>query len=240
MGRLNVLLYGPKKIGKSTMAADAPKALFVATEPGLEFLDVFKVDIETWEDFSQVVQLLREGKHDFSTLVLDTLDNLYEMCSDYVCRRATQRAIQQGHRIRIEHPTDIEGWGKGYGMVNKEFKRALAKVGQLPGISLFMISHSKDKRIKVKGREIQKAVPTLPDTARDIALGMVDVILFADFDVDPENHGETRVLRTQPSTWWEAGCRGPKDMPTLPPTIDLSWEALEEAYQATMKKRKKS
>ena len=44
---LTVLLYGPSKIGKSTWCAQADGALFLATEPGLNALNVFQVAIRT-------------------------------------------------------------------------------------------------------------------------------------------------------------------------------------------------
>ena len=47
---LTVLVYGQTKIGKSTLCSNAEGALFLATEPGLNALDVYQVPIQTWED----------------------------------------------------------------------------------------------------------------------------------------------------------------------------------------------
>ena len=40
---LTVLVYGQTKIGKSTFCAQSEGALFLATEPGLNALDVYQV-----------------------------------------------------------------------------------------------------------------------------------------------------------------------------------------------------
>lgn len=47
---LTVLVYGQTKIGKSTLCSNADNALFLATEPGLNALDVYQAPIQTWED----------------------------------------------------------------------------------------------------------------------------------------------------------------------------------------------
>ena len=48
---LTVLAYGPSKIGKSTWCSQAEGAVFLATEAGLNNLEVFQVPITRWEEF---------------------------------------------------------------------------------------------------------------------------------------------------------------------------------------------
>ena len=50
---LTVLVYGPSKIGKSTWCSQADGALFLATEPGLNALEVFQTPITCWDDLLQ-------------------------------------------------------------------------------------------------------------------------------------------------------------------------------------------
>ena len=47
---LTVLVYGQTKIGKTTLCSQAESALFLATEPGLNALDVFQAPILSWDD----------------------------------------------------------------------------------------------------------------------------------------------------------------------------------------------
>ena len=44
---VSILLYGPSKIGKSTFASQAPNAIFIATEPGLNAL-VWSLESGVW------------------------------------------------------------------------------------------------------------------------------------------------------------------------------------------------
>ena len=74
-------------------------------------------------------------------------------------------------------------------------------------------------------------VPTLPDKARKIVLGMADMVLFCDLDVQAGGDGEPtvrRVIRTKPSLYYEAGDRTGR----LPETLDLDFSSFFEAFNA--------
>ena len=106
------LVYGRPRIGKTTFANQFPKPLFLATEAGHSHLECYKISIHNWKEFLTACAEIRDQKHDFQTIIIDTVDNLHDFCSEYIC---TER--------KIEHPSDMP-MGKGYGFVNTEFKRA--------------------------------------------------------------------------------------------------------------------
>jgi hypothetical protein len=216
---LTIFFHGPPKYGKSSMCAGADDALFLATEPGLNSLEVYQQPITRWEDFLQAGKELAEGNHPFRTIVVDTIDNAYRMCAEYVC-------LRKG----VEHESDLE-YGKGYALVNGEFYRVLNKLALLP-YGLFLISHSQEKEIETRTGKHTKIVPTLPEKASKLILGLVDVILFGDFEVATGATGKPvhrRVLRTKPSTAYEAGDRTGR----LPDVIDCSYAAFAAAFHST-------
>ena len=216
LSNLTVLVYGPSKIGKSSLCAKADHALFLATEPGLNSLEVFQTPVNSWEDLLAACAEIAEGKHNFKTIVLDTLDNAYRMCSDYICKK-----------FKIEHESDL-GYGKGYALINNEFLRVLNKLAFLP-YGLFLISHSQEKEIETRTGKLTRIVPTLPDKARKQVLGMVDMILFCDIEVVPGEDGKPtykRVMRTKPSPNYEAGDRTGR----MPEVIDLDFSKFLEAF----------
>lgn len=216
--RVRMLIYGPPKIGKTTFAADAPDVVFAAAEAGHDALSVFKVDIKTWDDLLEAGRELAAGKHQFKTIALDTIDNLWRLCTENVLGK-----------LKIEHESDA-GFGKAYGMIQAEFHRVLTRFSLLP-YGLILISHSQEKTFETRTGEITRVVPTLPEKARKIVLGLVDVIVFVDLEVTKEGGkvvSSKRVLRTKPSQHYEAGDRSGR----LPDTIDLSWNAFATAYTA--------
>lgn len=213
---LTVLVYGPSKIGKSTWCSHAEGALFLATEAGLNNLDVFQVPIATWEELLTACKEISEGKHAFKTIILDTIDNAYRMCAEHMCQK-----------FKIEHESDL-GYGKGYALVNNEFYRVLNKLALLP-YGLFLISHSQEKEIETRTGKHTRIVPTLPEKARKIVIGMVDVILFCDLELTTSADGkpvQKRVLRTKPNVNYEAGDRTGR----LPEVIDLDFARFAEAF----------
>lgn len=81
------LIYGAPKTGKSTLASQFEKPLFLATEAGLNALETYNTEIDSWEKFLEVCAEIVEGKHGFKTIVIDTVDNLFNMCSAFICKR---------------------------------------------------------------------------------------------------------------------------------------------------------
>lgn len=209
-----MFLYGPPKVGKSTFCSRMNNPLFLATEAGLNALEVYQIPIATWPEFLEACKLIADGKHQFRTVVIDTVDNLYNFCSDYVCKKAG-----------VQHESDLE-WGKGWDMVNDEFLRAITKLSLLP-YGLVMTSHSEEKEIKSRNAPaITKVVPTLSKGARKIVLGMADFILYAE-PVQTKD-GEVRVLRTKPTENYEAGDRTQRGIPA---TLPFKYASLLKAFE---------
>ncbi|MHB1462039.1 MAG: ATP-binding protein [Armatimonadota bacterium] len=214
---LTVLVYGATKIGKSQWCSHADNALFLSTEPGLNSLEVFQVPINNWDDLLTVCGEIAEGNHPYKTIIIDTVDNAYRMCSDHVCRK-----------FKVEHESDL-GYGKGYALINNEFQRVINKLAFLP-YGLFLVSHSTEKEIDTRTGKHTRIVPTLPDKARKIVLGMVDMILFCDIEVATDTLGRStvhRVMRTKPSANYEAGDRTGR----IPEVIDLDFAKFIEAFR---------
>ena len=215
---LSMLVYGPSKIGKSTWCSHADGALFLATEPGLNSLEVFQLPLRTWTEFLDACSEVGRGGHAFKTIVVDTIDNAYRMCADHICTK-----------YRVEHESDLS-YGKGYALVNNEFQRALTQLAFLP-YGLFIISHSQEKEIETRTGKRTRIVPTLPDRARKIVLGMVDLIVFCDMDVVNGADGKPvsrRVMRTKPNLNYEAGDRTGR----LPETINLDFPTFLAAFRS--------
>ncbi|MCE9635616.1 MAG: ATP-binding protein [Planctomycetes bacterium] len=213
---LTVLVYGPTKIGKTTWCSHAEGALFLATEAGLNNLETFQAPISTWEQLLAACGEIAGGNHPFKTIVIDTIDNAYRMCADYVCAKH-----------KVEHESDL-AYGKGYALITNEFYRVLNKLALLP-YGLFLISHAQEREFETRTGKVMRVVPTLPDKARKVVLGMADMVLFCDLDISPGADGKQvarRVMRTKPSASYEAGDRTGR----LPETIDLDYRRFLDAF----------
>lgn len=142
--------------------------------------------------------MLRDTEHNFRTIVIDTLDNMYELCRRHVLAK-----------LRIEHEQEA-GHGKGYGLVNDEFKRVLYSLGRLP-YGLVLVGHSKVFDMENATQKYQMSSLNLSGAPREICLAFADIILFCDHEREKnEETGKTeikRVLRAKPSLYYNAGDR---------------------------------
>lgn len=224
----SILLYGPSKIGKSTFASQADNAIFVASEPGLNALSVFKVDVGSWPEFLAVGAELAKQDHNFKTIVVDTIDNLYEACLSHVCSGLKDK----DGNATITHPADL-GYGKGWNAVNGEFKRVLTRLASLPQ-GLILISHSKEKEIETKTGSYMKTVPSTGASA--IVLGLVDMVLYAEVESTKTDKGikHRRIIHTKPTATYDAGDRTGK----LPDVIPLDYKTFTKAFAAATEKGK--
>lgn len=165
----SILLFGAKKIGKTTLASMFDDAYFLTTEPGTKSLEVFESPINSWPEFKQAIRALRKDKR-FRTVVVDTIDLAYRFCDAYVC-----------HKLGIENVADAD-WGKGWGEARKEFELTIRDLMSL-GKGVVLISHSTEKEITRRGgSKYDRIQPTMPNIAREVCEATVDIWAHYDYD----------------------------------------------------------
>lgn len=210
-----ILIYGRAKVGKSTLAAKFPSPVFLATEAGLNHLEVFKVNCNSWEKFLEACAELGTGDHKFKTIVIDTIDNLVIYCSEWVCK-------EHG----IHHPSEL-GHGRGWHLITSELNRVLLKLSSLP-YGLVMISHSIQEEIETKIRKYNRWTIAVSGKNKNIFLNMSDMILFIDSEVSKDGE-ETRLIRTKPSMNFDAGDRSG----LLPDVLPLDYKEFSKCFKET-------
>lgn len=218
--RLKALLYGPPKVGKSTFASkiNPDHTLFIPTEPGLGSLEVFQAPAANWSEFRQIGADLAKDPKQFEIVVIDTVDELYRLCSDHVCTE-----------LGIKHPADAD-YGKGWAAVRDEFALRVGKLAGL-GLGVWFISHAEDREVKKKVGTKTVTQPSLAGQGRKFLTGFVDFIFLATWEGE---EGDERVLRTQGGEHHEAGGRVPEDVAALPDPLPLDPAALRKAMAAVL------
>jgi hypothetical protein len=170
-----ILLFGEKKIGKTAMMGKVRKAFFMATEPGHRGQTIFKRDVTSWREAKGYLKLLKKDKT-FKVIVVDIVDRLYDLCSDYIC-----------DKLGISHPQE-EDYGKGWHAVKKEFENFIIQLAQT-GKGVALISHAEEREVTVRdGGKYDRIMPTMSNQARKTVEGLVDI--WACFQYD----GRRRVI----------------------------------------------
>ncbi len=219
-----VLLYGKAKSGKTTAAAQFPKALLVAFEKGYNAIGGLRAqDVMKWSDFKMILRQLEkpEAQKMYETIIIDTVSIAWEMVEQFVCQ---QNSVQK--------VSDIP-WGAGYTACKKEFEGALRKITQL-GYGIVLIAHNATRIEKTAdGSEIEIISPELPKRAAEICNGIVDIIGYIGNEYkDGENH---RYLYTRETPTLFAGSRfkylAPKIKFGYKELVDAIGEAIDKAEQ---------
>jgi GTPase SAR1 family protein len=188
LGDYSILLFGEKKIGKTTLASYFPNTLFLMTEPGGKALSIFQLPITDWVSFKKTVRLLRKDKR-FQTIGVDTIDLLYKMCERYVCDKLGITDIAEAD------------WGKGWRAVKDEFTTEIQVLMSL-GKGIILVSHSEEKEVKLRsGATHDRIQPTMAKQAREVVEAMIDIWAYYTYD------GQQRVLQIRGDENTSAGHR---------------------------------
>jgi hypothetical protein len=180
---LRHLFYGPEGVGKSSLAADAPKPLFVDVEGGADNIDVARYmfrDEEgghvprSYTDVTAAIEdLIANPGHGFETLVLDTIDALEALIHRHVCETNGKTSIEDF------------GFGKGFNVALDEVRRFLSLLDALraKGVQIVMLGHSIVKTFKnPEGEDYDRYQLRVHDKTGGLIKEWCDVVGFVRFD----------------------------------------------------------
>lgn len=221
-------IYGPPKVGKTTLAAQMPGALLLAFEKGYSALPgVMAQDVTTWGEMKQVYRELKkpEVQEMFKTIVVDTVDIAADLCQKYIC-----------NQLGIDNMGD-GGWGtNSWSKYKKEFEDVFRGLTMM-GYAVVFISHSKTGVDKDQnGKEYGYTKPTTQSSALQIIENMTDLYAYARSYVDA-NGEEKRVLtlRSPAGSGISCGCRFRYIAPEVALNYDALTKALTDAIEAEAK-----
>lgn len=169
-----ICIFGGHGIGKSTIASQFPKPIFISTEDGLASLDVVSFPrAETVDDVAQNIRTLIKEEHDFRTVVLDSVDWLVE-------------PLITGD-IESKHEAKELAYGKGQMMIAEAFRELLSGFDVLRkkrDMNVVLIAHSSIVRYEdPRSEPYDRYQPKLPNRCNALLQEWVDVLAFAGFRI---------------------------------------------------------
>lgn len=184
-----LLLYGVQGIGKSTFAANAPAPIFIPTEDGLDDIDCFSFPIcKSLDDVFEHLKTLYEQKHEFKTVVIDSLDWLERLIHVEVAKKANVDSIE-----------DI-GYAKGYTFALQHWGRLCAALNCLRtdrGMHAVLLAHARISRFSPPdGEPYDRYAPKLHKLASEQMQEFCDEVFFATYRVFQKTTGEGFNKRT--------------------------------------------
>lgn len=215
--RARILIHGRPKTGKTTFAASwFPKTnLILDCEGGTKWLpgEHFIEPIDSFTKFSNTVDELVAGGHQYDTVTIDTLNAL--------CRVADLEAGLRHGKIAA----GLVEYGKGTKDRDAHVIRVLDKLLH-SGLGVIMIAHSARTEAEDGSERVEPSLPVRGDGEglRPYFVGSADYIWYA------QSQGPEQVLRTMPNAKYEAGSREPLPDP-LPLDPAAAYRALVDAVK---------
>lgn len=233
-------IYGSEGIGKSSYAAAAPNAIFIPTEDGLGEVDCHRFPLaQTFSEVMVALESLFHEKHQFQTVVIDSLDWLERLIFDEVCQEYGVRSIEKADG----------GYARGYTHALSHWRKILKLLDALrneKGMACILIAHSKIEKFEdPESSAYDRYLPRLHKHANALISEWVDAVFFATrrFRTQKEDAGFNRERTIAAPIGADGGERvirtigGPacvaKNRFNLPPELPLSWDAFVTALNNT-------
>lgn len=229
-----IIIYGNSGVGKTTIASQSDRPIFLCTEDGLGNLNVPSFPlIQDYDQFISALSALGREEHDFQTVVIDSLDWLEPLVWAQVCKRLNVKSIEE------------PGYGKGYTEATVEWTRILDYLTALrdhKGMTVILLAHSQVVRIEdpihppydSHGLKLHKRASAKVSEYADVVgyatvktLTKVDDAGFGSKRTRAISTGE-RVLHTTGNAAYLA-----KNRYGIPDPLPLSWEELAKHLPQT-------
>lgn len=177
---IKCLIYGSSWTWKTTFWASAPKPIFASSEKWLMSIRKLKpnyVDINSLWDLKELLVYLRDEKHDFETVIIDSITEINDIIKSAI-EKKNWKSMQ------------VQDWGT----LSKEIKMILRWFRDLPMNVIFIAQEMQD----MDEWKISKVLPSLNwKSATDIAYYM-DVVWYVYID---KATGK-RKINTSPHTFY--------------------------------------
>ncbi len=235
--RQKVVIYGPEGIGKSTLAAQFPKPLFIDTEGSTGNLNVnrFEDKPTSWTMLTNYIEYVKQNPQVCETLVIDTMDWAERLCIEDILNTYGKKGIEDF------------GYGNGYVYVAEAIGRFLNTLQELIDkdiCNVVLNCHAQLKKFEQPDEagsydryELKLGKKTSSQTA-PLVKEWADMILFCNYetyavaaDKDGKKfkaQGGQRVMYTTHHPCWDA-----KNRADLPPKIPLDYAQIAHVIEHT-------
>jgi len=234
-----LMLYGTEGIGKSTFGASSDRPIFIQTEDGLGEIACDKFPLaRSFGDVTATLSELYSEKHDYQTVVVDSLDWLERLIWEEVCREFGVKSIEKADG----------GYAKGYTHALTQWREFLNWLDALRndrGTVSILIAHAKVEKFEdPESTAYDRYSPRLHKHAGALITEWSDAVLFATrrFRTETEEAGFNRTRTIATAVGADGGERilrtvgGPaciaKNRYGLPAELPLAWPALMAALTA--------
>ena len=172
----HMVIYGPPKIGKTTVLSQLDNCLIIDLEEGSDMVDALKVKVTNLKELAEVGKsIVQEGKP-YKYVAIDTISKLEEWCE--LEAKKIYMATPMGKNFEQKNPgasvLSLPNGG-GYLYLRIAYKKWIDRLNTLAD-HIILVGHLKDKMLEKKGKEVAVKDLDLTGKIKQITCANADAI----------------------------------------------------------------
>ena len=172
----NMIIYGPPKIGKTTVLSQLDDCLIIDLEQGSDMIDALKVKVNSLKELAEVGRaIIKEGKP-YKYIAIDTISKLEEWCEEE--GKKIYMKTPMGKNFETKNPgMSILALpnGAGYLYLRMAYKKWIERLNLLAD-KIILVGHLKDKMLEKKGKEVAVKDLDLTGKIKQITCANADAV----------------------------------------------------------------
>jgi len=171
-----MIIYGPPKIGKTTVLSQLEGCLIIDLEAGSDMVDALKVQANSLKELGEIgKEIIKQGKP-YKYIAIDTISKLEEWCEDEA--KKLYMTTPMGKNFETKNPgmsvLSLPNGG-GYLYLRIAYKKWLDRLNKLAD-HVILVGHLKDKQLEKKGKEVAVKDLDLTGKIKQITCANADAV----------------------------------------------------------------
>ena len=172
----NMIIYGPPKIGKTTVLSQLDNCLLIDLEDGSDMVDALKVKANNLKELTEIGRaIIKEGKP-YKYIAIDTISKFEDWCEEE--GKKIYMKTPMGKNFETKNPgmsiLSLPNGG-GYLYLRMAYKKWIDRLNKLAD-RVILVGHLKDKMLEKKGKEVAVKDLDLTGKIKQITCANADAV----------------------------------------------------------------
>ena len=172
----NMIIYGPPKIGKTSVLSQLDDCLIIDLEEGSDMVDALKIKVTNLKELAEVGKAIVADGKPYKYVAIDTISKLEEWCEEDA--KKLYMTTPMGKNFEQKNPgmsvLSLPNGG-GYLYLRIAYKKWLDRLNKLAD-HVILVGHLKDKMLEKKGKEVAVKDLDLTGKIKQITCANADAV----------------------------------------------------------------